>query len=141
MDDFSISPDAHWFPQPPASSDVIQSLLSASGLDLPEEYLAFLQLNNGGEGDLGIEPGWFQLWPAEYVIESNKQAWLPGFFGFGSNGGGELLAFDTREQPPWKVYMIPFGTLEEADSILVAESFAAFTRAMGHVLPEDQQAF
>src|SRR4051794_23741397 len=83
---------------PPASPAVLRDLASASPIALPEEYLALLGFSNGGEGNLGVEPGWFVLWPAEEVLVSNREfgvpELLPGFFGFGSNGGGELLAFD-----------------------------------------------
>ena len=129
-----------WQPEPPAEPSAIEALPSESGLDLPEDYLQFLRFSNGGEGELGVKPGWFQLWPTEEVIGLNKgyevQKWVAGFFGFGSNGGGELLAFDTRKPQPWKVYMIPFECLREEEAVLVADSFASFVKAIGQVSPD-----
>lgn len=58
---------------------------------------------------------------------------LPGFLGFGSNGGGELLAFDTRVQP-WKVCMIPFIPLDESESIVIAPDFVSLSRHFGRSL-------
>ena len=52
-------------------------------------------------------------------------------FGFGSNGGGELFAFDTRTAQPWKVYMIPFISMDEEEALLVAEDVATFAHAIG----------
>jgi len=96
--------NVHWYPQPPASPEAIAALRAQSGLDLPPAYLAFLERSNGGNGDLGIDPGWVSLWPAEEVVGLNHgyevQQWIPGFFGFGSNGGGELFAFDTANTAP-----------------------------------------
>jgi hypothetical protein len=127
--------NAHWYSQPPASLEAITALRAQSGLDLPPAYLAFLERSNGGDGELGIEPGWVSLWPAEEVVGLNRnyqeEQWIPGFFGFGSNGGGELLAFDTRTPHPWKVYMIPFISVDEEEAILVAQDFTTFAQAIG----------
>ncbi len=134
----NLSPN--WKKEGPASDEAIQSLLESSTHKLPQEYLALLKISNGGEGELGIEPGWLQLWPAEQVIEHNQgyevQNRVPGFFGFASSGGGELLAFDTRAEQPWKIYMIPFGCMEEENAILIAESLMAFTSAIGQPIDD-----
>ena len=126
---------ADWDRKPPAEEAQIQSLVSQSGVELPGEYLAFLRYSNGGAGELDIEPGWFQIWPAEEVIEANREleveANIPGYFGFGSNGGGELLAFDTRTPNPWGVYMVPFIPMEEAEAVKVTSNFVEFVAAMG----------
>lgn len=91
--------------------------------------------SNGGGGPLAVQPGWFQLWPAEQVLALNRDYGvrddLPFLFGFGSNGGGELLAFDTRLGPPWKVAMVPFIGMNEGDIAGVTEDFALFLQATG----------
>jgi len=108
---------------------------------LPGSYLSFLAYSNGGEGPLAIEPAWFGIWPAEQFIDLNHSykvdEWLPGFFGFGSSGGGELLAFDTRTPEPWKVVTVPFIPLDEEDAIVIAGSFEELVKAMGYEYPED----
>lgn len=130
---------AHWYPQPPASSETIEALQAQSGLDLPPAYLAFLERSNGGASELGIDPGWVSVWPAEEVVKLNRdyevQQWIPGFFGFGSNGGSELFVFDTRTSHLWKVYMIAFISMDEEEAILLAEDFATFAQAVGR--PQD----
>ena len=122
-----------WVRAQPAPQAELQSLISLAPT-LPEAYLQFLALSNGGEGSLGAEPGWFQLWSASAVLERNKgygvlEA-LPGFFGFGSDGGGELLAFQLNisEAP---VFMVPFIPLEASEARLVAPSFSAFVSLLG----------
>lgn len=133
--DFNDLPETHWHREPPAEPTVVQDLALQSGLELPEDYLAFLHFSNGGEGDLGIDGGWYSLWPAQEVLRLNRdyeiQQWDFGFFGIGSDGGGEALVFDTRTPQPWKLYRIPFASLAEDEALLVAESFAMFIQSSG----------
>lgn len=140
MDTLDIlrDPTAVWKRKPPAENTVIQKLIAASKKRLPDDYITLLHYSNGGEGDMGIEPGWFQIWPAEKVIELNQiykiEETLPGLFGFGSNGGGELLAFDMRGGEPWEVVMIPFIPMRQKEAILIADSFQKFVQSIGKAL-------
>ena len=126
---------AKWIRCEPASLDSIQHLVDSAALEFPEEYLAFLAYSNGGGGELGVNPGWFQLWPAEEVVDLNQgyevEMNIPGFFGFGSNGGGELLAFDARQGRPWPIVMVPFIPMRVEEAIVIADDFAAFILAIG----------
>jgi SMI1/KNR4 family protein SUKH-1 len=130
-----ILKDAVWDRKEPAQSESIHRLIVDAGNDLPEDYLALLHHSDGGEGHLGLECGWFQLWSSAEVLELNKgyeiEQHLPGYFGFGSNGGGELLAFDTPKGMPWKVVMIPFLPMSENEAIVIAKDFEEFIRAIG----------
>jgi hypothetical protein len=131
---------AIWHRQVSATPEAVRKLVVESRIELPEEYLTLMLHSNGGEGDLAIEPGWFQIWPAEQVIELNRgyevEKNAPGFFAFGSDGGGEMLAFDIREGKPWKVVMIPFIPMTADHAVTIAEDFEAFVRAMGHKYDE-----
>ena len=126
---------AKWQREPPAEEHELQKLIEQCGIELPNAYLDLLRYSNGGEGELGIEPGWFQLWPVEEVIELNQsyevQTNLPGFWGFGSNSGGELLAFDVRRSTPFKVFMIPLIPMDEKAAVKIADDFESFACAMG----------
>ena len=64
---------------------------------------------------------------AGYEIEK----WLPGFSGFGSSGGGELLAFDLREGEPYPIVMVPFTSLDPSDVIRIAKSFDELRELIG----------
>jgi hypothetical protein len=120
---------------PPASSDTIDQLISQVPFKFPESYISLLAFSNGPEGSLGIRPGWFSLWEVEDIIESNKgycvDEYIPGFFGFGSNGGGELFAFKISGEELCGVYTIPFCPLDENDAVLIADNFDSFILAMG----------
>ena len=69
------------------------------------------------------------------MIEENKgleiDKYLPDFFGFGSNGGGELFAFEINQGKPWKIVMIPFIPMEANEAITIAQDFEEFIRAIG----------
>ncbi len=126
--------------EPPADPTVIAELSAGSSIALPEEYLALLGFSNGGGGELGVEPGWFQLWPAQEVLTLNRDygipGFLPGFFGFGSNGGGELLALDLRSGPPYPVVMVPFIPMDADEAVIIAHDFAEFLHALGRICPD-----
>lgn len=62
-----------------------------------------------------------------YEVEANA----PGFLGFGSSGGGEMLALDARGSKPWKVVMIPFIPMQAEDAIVIAADFRVFLQSMG----------
>jgi hypothetical protein len=124
-----------WRPQPPASEAALAALRNQAPPRLPEGYLQQLANSNGGEGDLGVNPGWIQFWPAENVISFNAGyeigKWLPGFFGFGSNGGGELLAFDLREGEPYPIVMVPFIGMDHTEAIRISTSFDELRELIG----------
>lgn len=102
--------------------------------NLPSAYLAFLRAEDSSAGDLGAEPGWIQLWPAAEVYDLNESyevsASLPGFVGFASSGGGELLAFDVRTTPS-RICMVPFIPMDEADAVEIATDFTALANGFG----------
>jgi hypothetical protein len=64
---------------------------------------------NGGDGFVG--ENYLMVWPVEELIKSNKDYRVaeaaPGLFVFGSSGGGEAFAFDTRVTPPG-IVTVPF---------------------------------
>jgi hypothetical protein len=131
---------ADWFRKAPAPEEAIQALISETGLDFPEEYLGLLRYSNGGEGELAVQPLWFVIFPIEEVVHPNVQAtvtdYLPGYFRFGSSGGGCSLLFNTRESRPWKVYWVDDVGMEEEYVNESAPNFGAFIRAMGRPSPD-----
>ncbi|MCB9583468.1 MAG: SMI1/KNR4 family protein [Polyangiaceae bacterium] len=116
-----------WRPCRGAGRDDLDALQRAAPFTLPRSYLDQLAMSNGGEGSLTVQPWWIVFWEAESVIESNADyelsKHLPGFFGFASSGGGELLAFDARGREPFPIVAIPFIPLDATLAILVARNF------------------
>ena len=66
------------------------------------------------------------MWPVEEVIELNHEysvpEFFPGYFAFGSDGGGEILAFEVVNGCGGRVVMLP-AVGEVDDAVVVAESF------------------
>lgn len=126
---------AEWTREGPADRRAIEQLAAALPA-LPVDYLAFLRLSNGGEGELGVEPGWFQLWPAEDVPSLNRDyaipEFLPAYIGFGSSGGGELLAF----APTGEIVMVPFIPMNTSEARVIAASFRQLAALFGRRAPE-----
>ncbi len=126
----------------PADPIAIADLSINAPVPLPTEYLDLLRLHDGGEGELGAEPGWFQLWATSDVLNYNRMyelpELLPGFFGFGSSGGGELLAFDCRGKQPWPVVMVPWIPLDAAEALPVATDFSKFVQLLGRKCPDPE---
>jgi hypothetical protein len=126
-----------WQRGPPAEEAVVNSLLTDLHPDLPREYLLFLTLADGGEGELWIWPGWFIIWAAATVAERNRdyevQDRYPGFIAFGSNGGLEMFAFDMRHPPAHPVVALPYIGLSVEEAMPVAPDFLAFVKHLGHM--------
>ena len=91
---------------------------------LPKDYLSYVEAGGGGFGFTEGDPGYFQLWALEEREALHRDykvdEFAPGFIGFGSDGGGELLAFDGTGA----VFMIPFigGGIDDAKKIANAWS-------------------
>jgi hypothetical protein len=110
---------------PPASYDAVAQCQSNLKFLLPADYVQFLEQMNGGEGFVG--KNFLRAWPIEDLIPFNKDYFFdeaaPELFLFGSSGGGEAFAFDTRSSPP-SIVAVPFiGCLE--DAIVIAPNFTA----------------
>jgi len=92
----------------------------------PPQYVAYLAGGGSKETALSVEPGWFQLWPPDEVERWNREyhveEFAPGFLGFGSSGGGELLAFDADG----RVVMIPVVGMSPNEARPVADSWSEF---------------
>jgi hypothetical protein len=86
-----------------------------------------------------VGPGWFSLWPAEEVAELNAAykvpELLPGFVAFGSDGGGDMLAFGTAGERWGRVFAVPFVPMEADAAAEIAPGFAALVRSFGHAPP------
>lgn len=111
---------------PAGTPEGIVAAEAALGVNLPEDYKAFLRLHDGAEGFVGDH--YLVLWRASELPQFNREyefpTYAPGLLGFGGNGGGEAFAFDTR-QVPFPVVIVPLIGMSREDAIPVAKSFAA----------------
>lgn len=112
---------------PPADAAVIQQFKAVSDFRLPDDFARFMQQTNGGEGFVGNP--YLILWRMEELLEMNKAyqvvEYAPGLFLFGSDGGGEAFAFDTRSEAK-PIVAIPFVGMDLGLARPVAQTFEAF---------------
>ena len=123
-----------WEANSPATEDAIAALVSACPVELPSEYLALLRLSDGGTASLSGYPSYVRIWPAQTAVEYNRdyevERWLPGFVGFGDNGGPDMVGFDTRSSQPYRVCAIPFAPMEWEAAMGEVADFSAFIRQL-----------
>lgn len=98
-------------------------------IDLSSEYWDFLESDDAiSEGVVDGEPGYFALWHPDEVEELNRSLQVaelaPGFLGFGSDGGGEMLAFDAAGA----VFCLPMIGMASHHARKVANSWPDFQR-------------
>lgn len=117
--------------EPFASDEAIKNASESIEAELPNDYIAFLLKNNGGEGMIG--KSYVILWKAEELATMNKayqvEEYAPGLLLIGSDGGGEAFAFDTRKIP-WPVVKVPFIGMELQYATLIAPSFNSFLQTL-----------
>lgn len=112
---------------PPADIVAIRQFEAESRVCLPDEYVKFLQLTNGGEGFVGNS--YVIFWRVGELFEMNKAyevaEYVPGLLLFGSDGGGEAYAFDMHsdEKP---IVSVPFVGMELNLARRMAPNFQAF---------------
>ena len=95
-------------------------------MKLPDDFMAYLRSDEPKFGDREDFPVGFELWDESdletFNIEYEVPKYAAGFFGFGSDGGGEMLAFG----PDGKVYALPFIGMEPKVATFLADSWSSF---------------
>jgi hypothetical protein len=119
----------------PAAEDVVTDLRSTFP-NLPADYFDFLLRSNGGEGSLGISPGYAILWGAHEVAQFNSeyevQTYLPGYVAVGASGGGDLFVFPLSGSPAG-IFGVPAIGMAPDVVDLVAPTFTALVGAFSGI--------
>lgn len=107
---------------------------SVNGLALPEDYLAFMQEHDGGEGALGRNNYgcFYRLEELEEVNEDYEvsENW-PGYAVIGSDMSGQLWAYN----PDKKIYcQIDSENTDEDTYYTISKSFEEFLNKMDEEL-------
>jgi hypothetical protein len=93
---------------------------------LPRELLEYYASGGAQSCELQVGPYLCEFWPPEEVQQYNADyhvpEFAPGFLGFATNGGGEMLAIS----PTGTVVYLPFIGMAPAEALLVAETWQRF---------------
>lgn len=120
---------------PPVDLGRVEQFESIAGITLPRDYVEFLCRFNGGEGFIGPN-AYVMLWPLTELEELNKayqaEERIPGLLIFGSDGGGEAFAFDTRS-PRMPVVSVPFVGMELDLARPIGNSFKNFLEELARI--------
>jgi hypothetical protein len=88
-----------------------------------------------GEGFIGTD-SYVIIWPIEKLAEMNKAYEVsinaPGLLLFGSDGGGEALAFDMRSSS-YEVVSVPFVGMDRNTIQFIAPTFAEMLKSMARI--------
>jgi hypothetical protein len=102
--------------------------------NLPADYYSFLLRSDGGEGFVGVSPGYFALWSAHEVAHFSSEyqvhIYLPGYVAVGSSGGGDLYIFPVSGWPPG-LFLVPAIGMDLDCVQFVSRSFSAFVAEFG----------
>ena len=116
---------------PGTTEQVLETVEKTLGIKLPDDYRRFFIQSNGGEGFVGSH--YVILWKVEELNQLNRDYqvgdYAPGFLLFGSSGGGDGFAFDTKITP-YRVMQVPFIGMSREDAFFVAESFTRLLERM-----------
>lgn len=106
------------------SEDAIRGTLATLKCSLPIDHVQFLCEHDGGEGFIGTN--YLILWRAEELETFNREyeveLYAPGLLLFGSDGGGEGYAYDTRNAA-MPVVRVPFVGMDLRYATPVATGF------------------
>ena len=112
----------------PSSAEIMEAVEKHFGCALPGDYRDFISAHDGGEGFIGDQ--YLILWRVGELIDLNRDyevaKYAPGLLLFGSNGGGEAFAFDTRQSEEMRIRMVPFIGMSLKDATHVADAFDGF---------------
>ena len=118
----------------PASLTQINAFSSQSGVNLPQDYTAFLRQSNGGEGLIGPN-SYLILWSVEELVSLNEayqvNEYAPGLLLFGSDGGGDAYAFNTKECN--HIVRVPFVGMDVSAVEQLADDFGGFLETLAKV--------
>ncbi len=115
-----------------ATEQELDDAAAALGIELPEDYRAVMRHANGGEIEFG--ESWIVIDPLEAVLDRNtilREGGFPtGFTFFGSDGGNDGFAWDTRPERESLYVAVPFIVPDPDLVISCGDTFEEFLAAL-----------
>ncbi|PTS99127.1 cell wall assembly protein [Pedobacter sp. HMWF019] len=110
---------------PPVDADAMDTFLKAADFALPNDFLDFFKKSDGAE--IRTEDHYVLLWPIPEIIQLNEdygvEEYAPGFFLFGSDGGGTAYAI---EKATGFIFELPFIAMSKDEAIFKSKNFTDF---------------
>jgi hypothetical protein len=98
---------------------------------VPAVLLAYHRRGGPLSLELDCQPFACEFWPVAllgtYNAEYRVSRYAPGYFGFGTNGGGEMFAI----APDGRIVCVPFIGMSPEAELYVAASWADFEQILG----------
>ncbi len=114
---------------PPIDRNEIKKVESVLGVAFPDDYVEFITFTNGAEGSIG--ENYLVLWAIDEIIELNEaysvNEFTEGLVLFGSDGGGEAFAFDTRTNET-QIVAVPFMGMDLDEVTTISNTFNGFLK-------------
>ncbi|KNY30131.1 Cell wall assembly/cell proliferation coordinating protein, KNR4-like protein [Pseudobacteroides cellulosolvens ATCC 35603 = DSM 2933] len=114
---------------PPCSNEIINEVEKNLKFCFPKDYLNFLLTGNGGEGWVG-ENSYLSLWKIDEIISLNEayeiNEFAPGLILFGSDGGLNAYAFDSRNEST--IVEVPFIGMDLIEVKNCGSNFVEFLK-------------
>lgn len=116
---------------PGASEDQIRDVESKLEVSLPGDYIEFMMLSNGAEGNIG--KAYLSLLPVDRMLIENEMykinEYAPSLILFGSNLGGTAYCFDAKtSQMP--IVEVEFSAMDLEEAEVIAMSFIGFLESL-----------
>lgn len=113
---------------PGASDEVLDELQTNLGVSLPQDYLALMRNSNGLEGPMGADC-YLMMYRAEDIPDLIERGLvsecLPGLLLFGSDGGDQGYAFDSRV-PGLPIAKLSLSCLDSDPTPIISRTFVDF---------------
>lgn len=117
----------------PRTRDEALALFSELRVRPPADYQEFLSVTDGATGPIGSQ-GWVDLWGIDDIRETNRTFRAANLVDdlvlFGSDGGGDALAFDTGSGG-CVIVRVPFDTLARADARVLGDTLVEALAVFG----------
>jgi len=110
------------------SEEEIRKVEAEQKFRFPKEYCELLLFSDGLYGPIGRN--YLQIYSLQDALETNEKfkEFTEGLFIFGSDGGGEAYAFDTRNG--WKIMMATFVSMGREDAVEIADTLPQFVQRL-----------
>ena len=124
-----------------ATDEALDAAEAELSIEFPSDYRAMMRRVNGGEAWLG--DSYVRIWSVEDFVETTSyfraHTFPPVFTFFGTNGGGEAFAWDSRPDRKAHYIVIPFIVPEEEAVVPCGNTLSEFFATLHGGIPFERR--